>query len=856
MDKAPSKRNRRLVLAVLALVTAAWLVARPGPPSPVAASEAAPAQDVAADFAKDIRPLLEKYCFRCHGARQPKADVKLAAFADEALAAKAPKLWKKVRDQLHSREMPPDDQPQPTPAERECLTDWVELLLKSPAVAGARDPGRVVPRRLTRVEYARTICDLVPSMRAVYYPLANLEGYYDPAKGFPADGVTQMHWIGPILTTNLRTPIIALPPDDVEDGFENNGEALTLSPLLLHKYLATATEVLDVAKSKKDARVFVARPGPNQNGRQAAREIIAAFAPRAFRRSVAAEEIDRYLRLFDAADRRGDAFEDSVKVPLQAILVSPHFLFRVEREPGPAGANGVRPVGDYELASRLSYFLWSTMPDDELLELAKKGELREPRHLERQVRRMLRSPKSKALADNFATQWLRLPLFETAAADPEFFPQFSSVDESVALRFPIGFEPLLFTEIMLMEDRSVLEFIDADWAVWSRPLAQFYGLAGTDKVERADAAGWRWKRYRLTDRRRGGVLTMAAVLTQTSSPARTSPVKRGKWILETILGAPPPPPLPNAGAIKEDAGPPGGATFRQVLEKHRRDAECASCHKKMDPLGFGLENYDPIGAWRQTEWDTIETTWRFRRDGDLQGWKVLEGWKESAAVKAEVKGGSLGVTLAETNQNRSLVLHSPRLLKTTAMNQVVVRLKNGTAAQKARASFNGSNNTNGGFGRQLDVDIQPHSDFREYTFDLTQVQPWSGITEGLRLEPVLQVGEGEFRVEWIRIGRSPGGTPSVPVDASGELAGGVTFQGPEELKKILLTRHKNDFMRCLVEHMLTYALGRKLDYYDVPVVEGIGQAVAQDGYKFSTLVLEVVKSYPFLHRRTKETNRD
>jgi hypothetical protein len=371
-------------------------------------------------------------------------------------------------------------------------------------------------------------------------------------------------------------------------------------------------------------------------------------------------------------------------------MVSPHFLFRIEEGDAAREEQGVRPLTDFELATRLSYFLWSSTPDDELLRLAEAGELRDPAVLEAQARRMLRSRKAKELAENFALQWLQVKNIVGAMPDPDRFPQYyrgKNLPESLRQ------EVLLLFETILVEDRSVLELVDADYTWVNLSLGTFYGL---DPVQAGlpDNSLF-WVRAPLADKRRGGVLTMGATLVATSSPARTSPVKRGKWILETILGAPPPPPLDNVPDLDSTPAAEDGLALREKLARHRSDAACASCHQRMDPLGLSLENYNAIGVWR-----------------DHEG--------------------------------------------------------------------------------------------------------------------------------------------PVPIDATGSLSDGSRFSGPAELKELVVGKRRDDFVRCLAQHMLTYALGRKLEHYDLGTIHQIGQRVAEDDYRLSRLVVEIVRSYPFRYLKTGE----
>ncbi|MEO6569451.1 MAG: DUF1592 domain-containing protein [Opitutaceae bacterium] len=322
-----------------------------------------------------------------------------------------------------------------------------------------------------------------------------------------------------------------------------------------------------------------------------ARVIVGEFARRAWRRPVEASEVDDLMRLYTATIAEGESFEAAVKLPLQAVLVSPHFLFRgeVPRTPSPAnigiGTNTpvrARPIGEFALASRLSYFLWSSMPDDELLDLAGRGTLRQ--NLESQVRRMLASPKAQALVNNFAGQWLEIRNLKFVEPDKKLFTNFDD-----ALRAAMKTETEMFFEYIVRQDRSVLEFLTADYTFVNERLAKHYELP--------NVTGDEFRRVSLSDTARRGVLTQGSVLTITSNPTRTSPVKRGKWVLENLLGTPPPPPPPNVPELANDGRVVTGS-LRHQMEEHRANPTCASCHSRMDPIGFGLENFDATGAFR------------------------------------------------------------------------------------------------------------------------------------------------------------------------------------------------------------------------------------------------------------------
>ncbi|HWP45300.1 MAG TPA: DUF1592 domain-containing protein, partial [Blastocatellia bacterium] len=353
------------------------------------------------------------------------------------------------------------------------------------------------------------------------------------------------------------------------------------------------------------------------NGRhrpECAREIVEGLARRAYRRPVTHKEVDKLLSLVSLARKRDDSFEEGIVLALQAMLVSPHFLFRIERDRAQAGGEAIRPVSQHELASRLSYFLWSSMPDEELLGLADRGALARPEVLAAQVQRMLKDPKSRALVENFGGQWLELRRLESVKPDRERFPQFDEY-----LRMSMQKETELFFENIVREDRSILDFIDADYTFLNERLAQFYGIPGVK--------GTQFRKVSLKGNpERGGILTQASVLTASSYATRTSPVIRGKWILENILNAPPPPPPPDVPNLNE-AVIGSSASLRQQMEQHRKNPTCASCHARMDPLGFGLENYNAIGAWR-----TRDGKFEIDASGALPDGRTFRGPQELKAI--------------------------------------------------------------------------------------------------------------------------------------------------------------------------------------------------------------------------------
>ncbi len=678
-------------------------------------------QDKSREFETRIRPLIETYCISCHGPKKQKAKVDLSPARSEGDLARNPDLWLRALHQIKTRAMPPEDEKkQPTDSDRDLLAAWLEGAMDRVDERAPRDPGRVTLRRLNRAEYNNTIRDLTGlDLR--------------PADDFPAD--------------------------DIGDGFDTVGDVLSLPPLLLDRYVDAAGRILDQAivaegpvevlekkiegaalakegvkdgvldlpLDKKEVATKVAVPAagryevrikasqkkgvdgaaivvvyvdgvdmallrvqaeqgkpdvysagfavqagerkfslrhsphraPNKGDpipdthlylesveivgperglshrrifqsdpedRDGARKILDRFAVRAFRRPLAPGESDRWIALYDDARKKGKGFVAAVRQGLWSILVSPHFLFRVERDTADRDEAGSVRLTDWELASRLSYFLWSTMPDAPLLDLAARGKLRDPAVLKEQARRMIADPRSRALVDNFAGQWLGLRKLDTIQPDHGMFPSFNET-----LRRAMIEEPSLFFERLMRDDRSILDLVDADYTYLNEPLAKHYGIK--------DVKGDAMRRVELKDPNRGGVLTMAGILTLTSHPTRTSAVKRGKWILDEILGAPPPPPPPNVPELNEaskDRPDAKTLSLKQRLELHRADPQCFGCHRRMDTLGLGMENYDPIGRWRENEngkridvAGVLPAGEKFTTPGQLK--KVLAGCKDDFA---------------------------------------------------------------------------------------------------------------------------------------------------------------------------------------------------------------------------------
>ncbi len=501
------------------------------------------------DFATDARPVLAKYCFSCHGADKQEAGLALHELLTTEDAFRNHRLLRQVIVQVEGDDMPPfEAKKHPSDAERAKLLRTLNHLVgRVDRGEVPRNPGRVTIRRLNRNEYNYTVRDLFGIK-------------FQPGRNFPADGAGG-------------------------EGFDNTADALFLPPVLMENYLHAANRVIDTLY-QDDAlrqRFLFAQPEGKVTVEDAARKILTYHGSLAYRRPLTEEDLAPLLAAVTEATSKGKKFEQAMRVPLTALLLHPSFLFRIQHD---VSGKSEWPLNDFELATRLSYFLWSSVPDSALFGVARVGKLRDPKVLRAQVIRMIASEKSKALSRHFAGQWLGFDaLIDRVEPDQKRFPQFTR-----SLRAAMYHESEYFFDHLLRANRPATDLINADYTFLNSELARHYGIPGV--------SGSQIRKVTLTNPNRGGVIGMGSVLTATSLPLRTSPVKRGKWILETLLGDPPPPPLPDAGELPADDKSSEGLSFRQQLEQHRKEPKCAACHAKIDPLGFGLENFDAIGRWR------------------------------------------------------------------------------------------------------------------------------------------------------------------------------------------------------------------------------------------------------------------
>ncbi len=736
---------------------------------PVASAPAAESMD----FAKDVQPLLQKYCWDCHGDDAKKGDLNLDRFKTEADVVKERKVWDTVMFNLDNWLMPPAKKDQPTHEERAKLVQWIDAKV-FPVDPANPDPGRVTIRRLNRTEYNNTMRDLVG------LDLRPADSFPDDDSGYGFDNIGDVLAMPPVLVERyllaasrvLDAAVVSAGSAPRKEklaglradggGGESTGDGYVLASqgeaFARHDFPAEAEYILrvkahgqqagpDVVKMSlrldgKDLQTFEVKgsdsipqtcevrvkvprgehrvggaflndyyqDGQDRNliidgievegpiwtkdsplpeshrrifvhdagteGKEAAtRKVIQTFANRAFRRPARKEEVDKLVGLATRVQSKGLPWEEAVKQALRACLTSPYFLYRIEWQPEPNNPQKVVELSDFALASRLSYFLWSSMPDDRLLSLAFKKELRP--NLAEEVRRMIADPKARAMAENFAGQWLETRNLQLVRPNRKAYPAFDN-----RLRESMAGETEEFFMHLLRGNKSVLEFISADYTFVDERLARHYGMDAPK--------GGGFQKVALDPSKRRGLLTQASILTVTSDPTRTSPVKRGKWVLENILGTPPPPPPPNVPTLESSKQLTG--TLRQRMEQHRANPACANCHAMLDPMGFGLENFDAIGAWRD-------------KDGDA------------------------------------------------------------------------------------------------------------------------------------------------PVEAVGQLTSGQEFKNAIELTDIILRDKSQNFVKCLTGKLLTYALGRGVEYYDKPAIAEIMAKAKKDNYAFQSLIIAVAESVPFQKRR-------
>lgn len=528
--------------------------------------------DAKKSFKEGVGPFVTKYCTQCHGSKKKKSGLNFDAALKNPGNPVYSKHWKQAVTNVKTFDMPPDDEDKiPTDEEREQFLEWIgKIKYLSP-----KDPGPFVLRRLTKVEYGNTLEDL-----------------------FGVD------------------PKVA---QDLPDEVFGAGYLNSLSSLQSEQFLEIANEVVDQPEMQK--LLSSEKPTKGADLRKEAKKFARSLARRSFRRPPSDAEVEVLLQVFDLARENKLDYSGALGLMTKAVLVSPQFLF-ITPAKEVASDNKIVPLDDYQLASRLSYLMWSTIPDAELTSFADSGKLHEPAVLKAQVKRMIDDPRSRALFDGFGAQWLGLNELETKTFDPDKFPQMTS-----EMRAAMYDEARLFFESIMRENKSVVSFIESDYTFLNGTLATLYGME-------KEITGPEMRKVSLKDPNRGGILGMPAILAATSFPNRTSPVIRGVWVLEQLLGEEVPPPPANTPPLeKQDQKTVANMTMRQRTELHLSNPTCANCHKVLDPIGFGLENFDAIGRWREQD----DTGGAIDSVGELPGGKKFSTPKELKSIIAERK---------------------------------------------------------------------------------------------------------------------------------------------------------------------------------------------------------------------------
>ena len=559
------------------------------------------------DFQRVALPFLDKHCLRCHSGNDAEAGFDLAKFDSQSAVNADPESWKLITDALNDQYMPPADEVQPEAIQVQVLLDWY---LKSLSQTGQH--ANVVPpmRRLNRIEYQNTISDLL-RIRGDLFTNASqvllVDEYFQPStQKMPRYVMAMSHFA----YLEKRPPLLPGLPDvpndpPVEHGFSNDHTSLSFSPLQAERYIELANAILTSKSLPRISGMWEPLFLPSKSDTDLAQQKLTAesrlrsFLDRAFRRPATDTEVARYSDLFNDQLDMGRSHVQAMQTTVSAILISPSFLFRQDFS---AGSFGKKSVDPYAMASRLSYFLWASMPDAELLQAAKEGRLNQPSGLVEEVRRMMRHERIKSLATDFGMQWLKVASVNSARPDRDLFPKFyDSKIHPTATSMIV--EQLLFFETILVEDRNIMEFINADWGYLNRNLMDWYGQNPAEVLGYTpDREAYEdFFRIKWSNKHKGGVITAGATLVSTSATTRTSPVYRGAWILDVIFNKPPPPPPANVPAL-EAADKKAGHSLnvRERLQLHRADPNCAVCHNRMDPLGFALEKFDPVGRFRKS----------------------------------------------------------------------------------------------------------------------------------------------------------------------------------------------------------------------------------------------------------------
>ena len=565
--------------------------------------------DVVAEAAtlQQVQPLLAKYCYQCHGDKpKVKGKVNLKELATRSDYLKDVKVSRLGAEAVSYGEMPPEDEEQPSTTERRKIVSFLYGVVDEYARKNTSlEP--VVMRRLNRYEYNNAVRDLLQLRGDIYaLPEKVIRGsnYFNPSSGVLPNRVrVSNRTLGKNqVELQILKDVDPFAIDlQAEHGFNNQGEQLSTSTILLESLLKLGRSIVN--SPQFEDYTGLSKSLFKEDGKPV-KERLKPFLEQAFRGPVSEATLERYATYHKKEKERTKSYTQAMQNVLAAVLASPKFFYVVENK---QGADERTPVNDYELAQRLALFIWSSIPDEELMNAAGRGELHNNQAIDKQVRRMLLDPRSRALSENFARQWLRLDQLVTAVPDFDRFEVYYSRRGCEQWKFGLQtmIEPLLLFESIQVEDRSIMLLIDSNYAYRSNELQAWYvnpqkPFGNKQNRDRFNTNVQDFSRRALNTRREGGIITTAAILTMTSTPLRTSPIKRGAWVATVIFNDPPPPPPDVVPEIEEDdaAIAASGLTIRQRLKEHATNQSCASCHAKIDPLGFVLESYDPVGRWR------------------------------------------------------------------------------------------------------------------------------------------------------------------------------------------------------------------------------------------------------------------
>ena len=564
-------------------------------------------QSVLAKKEFSIEGSFESYCIECHGMKgKVKGEVNLISFTEGKDLKGDPELLQTIMEVIDFGEMPPEGNQPIDNTERKMIVAELKKLLAESVSGSEKELVKAPIRRMTRFQYANAVKDLL-ELKVEVFPLPekmmrDRSGYFKPASGkMPAKMMVSSRPLGKSGLIEPRMDGVAPFPQDLraENGYDTQGDHLSLSPLLMEDFFRLSQSIVKSPSfNPKNVGVWTqyfekSKRGINQMDELKSR--LQHLLKRAFRAPVDDKTFSKYYSFAEQEMNKGMEMGDAMKDVFSAILASPRFLYLYDR--GGEESRESESRQNLNLASRLSFFLWGSVPDDQLLDVAMEATLSQDEQLTKQVDRMLTDEKLKRFCDSFPTQWLQLDRIISAVPDEKKYRDFYYGPPLYRTTMDMMMEPLLLFETVLIEDRSVLELIDSNYTFRSARLNKWYGDAPNGKL--GGPVTIRFRRQSVNDRRHGGLITNGAVMTMTSGPLGTKPITRGAWVAGVIFNSPPPPPPAEVPPLPEEKEVDDSLTLRERFADHRERADCAGCHEKLDPLGFALENFDPVGRWRE-----------------------------------------------------------------------------------------------------------------------------------------------------------------------------------------------------------------------------------------------------------------